>query len=991
MILPELGGRIHVVYDKVADYDMCYRNNVIKPALVGLAGPWISGGVEFNWPQHHRPATFLPTDVEIEHEEDGSVTVWCSDHDPFARMKGMHGIRLRPDSALLEARVRLYNRSDVTQSFLWWANVAAAVNDDYQSFFPTDVHVVADHARRSTTTFPRADHYYGIDYGSRAGESGRLDWYRNIPVPTSYMVLSTEDDFFGGYDHGRDAGFVHWASRDISPGKKQWTWGNAPFGWAWDANLTDADGPYIELMAGAYTDNQPDFAWLAPGETKTFSQYWYPIQKVGPVQQATLDAAASVTPHRLAVAVTRAVTAKVLLTQPDGTAIIDRVVDIEPGLPFIAEHSEPDAKKLTLVVMEGAKELVSIAPRQPRAETRAAAIEPPTPEAVESIEELVVIGHYLRQYRHATRMPEPYWQEAVRRDPLHIGARIALGATAHDAGLFDDAVEHLAIAVQRATQWAQTPLSGEAHYRLGLAHIRRGEDVEATPLLARAAWDSAWQAPADWALARIYGRAGDWDRALGHLDAVLASNPQHSQAASMRVRTLRQLGQSASASSVLDRDPLDQWARDLEGLPLTDDRPTLLDIALEYEASGFTRDALRLLDAADHARTAPGQVEVAPLVAFHRAALLDKLGDSALAQEERDRAERLDAIHVNPSRHEDIAALEAAGDAPLALALRGHWYYDRGRRADAIEVWAAAITQGLSGSAVPIVQRNLGVAAYNVNHDPSCARSHYESALAVEPDDSRLWYEFDQLASRSGESSAVRLTRLSARKDIVDRRDDLSVVFANLLVDEGRPAEALSVLSVRRFQPWEGGEGEVLRAWERASVAMAAVQFKSGNANAAVATLRSALSPPPTLGEARHPLASESQLHLALGDARAAAGESGISSWRKAAASAGDFAGMRPRPFSRQTVFSILAHRRLGEDLQAEALTSRLAAWVDELERTPASIDFFATSLPTMLLFVDDPQAEQDREVSDLRMRLRWLALSDRDQAVLATVETDWQ
>ena len=65
MILPEIGGRIHVGLDKSTGYDFFYRQNVIKPALVGLAGPWISGGVEFNWPQHHRPATFMP--VETDH------------------------------------------------------------------------------------------------------------------------------------------------------------------------------------------------------------------------------------------------------------------------------------------------------------------------------------------------------------------------------------------------------------------------------------------------------------------------------------------------------------------------------------------------------------------------------------------------------------------------------------------------------------------------------------------------------------------------------------------------------------------------------------------------------------------------------------------------------------------------------------------------------------------------------------------------------------
>jgi len=55
MVLPELGGRIQRAFDKTNNYDFVYYNHVIKPALVGLTGPWISGGIEFNWPQHHRP------------------------------------------------------------------------------------------------------------------------------------------------------------------------------------------------------------------------------------------------------------------------------------------------------------------------------------------------------------------------------------------------------------------------------------------------------------------------------------------------------------------------------------------------------------------------------------------------------------------------------------------------------------------------------------------------------------------------------------------------------------------------------------------------------------------------------------------------------------------------------------------------------------------------------------------------------------------------
>ena len=331
MVLPELGGRIHVLQDKTNGYDVIYNQAVIKPALVGLAGPWISGGIEFNWPQHHRPATFLPVDFEIEEHADGSKTIWCSDHDPMCRMKGMHGVCLHPGKNFLELKVRAYNRTPFVQTFLWWANVATRVHEAYQSFFPPDVGYVADHARRSMSEYPLCQgYYYGIDYGER-GRKGilqnevpsqfvpshtkgsqpatgnrqsaipnyapnDLSFYANIPVPTSYMCMGSKEDFFGGYDHKAQAGIVHIANHHISPGKKQWTWGNQEFGYAWDRNLTDADArgefaPYIEIMAGVYTDNQPDFSFLQPGETKSWSQYWYPIRKIGPAQHANLEAA----------------------------------------------------------------------------------------------------------------------------------------------------------------------------------------------------------------------------------------------------------------------------------------------------------------------------------------------------------------------------------------------------------------------------------------------------------------------------------------------------------------------------------------------------------------------------------------------------------------------------------------------------------------------------------------------------------------------------
>ena len=118
-----------------------------------------------------------------------------------------------------------------------------------------------------------------------------LPWsdYKNIRVPTSYMAAHSDFDFVGNFDEGRDAGLLHVADHHVSPGKKQWTWGCGDFGKTWDRNLTDEDGPYIELMTGVYCDNQPDFTWLKHHEEKNFVQYFMPYKTVGRVSNATRD------------------------------------------------------------------------------------------------------------------------------------------------------------------------------------------------------------------------------------------------------------------------------------------------------------------------------------------------------------------------------------------------------------------------------------------------------------------------------------------------------------------------------------------------------------------------------------------------------------------------------------------------------------------------------------------------------------------------------
>ena len=850
VVLPELGGRIHVGYDKVTGYDFFYRNNVIKPALVGLAGPWISGGVEFNWPQHHRPATYLPVETSIETDDDGTVTLWCHDHDPFARMSAQHGVRLRPGSSVVELAVRLHNRTKERQSFLWWANVAARVHDDYQAFFPEDVRHVADHARRALTSFPAADRpYYGVDYPARAAETpgaDRIDWYRNIPVPTSYMIVDSQQDFFGGYDHAAGAGFVHWAERRVSPGKKMWTWGDAAFGHAWDAQLTDADGPYVELMAGVYTDNQPDFSWLLPGETKTFTQYWYPVPAIGVVHQATPDAAVHIDRDGDDLVVSVAATARRpgarVLVESAGEPVETHAVDLDPGVPAVVRtrgHGHDGDLEVRVLDADG-RVLVRWAPTVVDSDEPWVAEEPPSPEATESVEELYLTGLHLSQYRHPTRSPMPYWRAALERDPGDARTNLAVADRLYRQGHHEDALAHVRAAVARLTRRNANPVDAEAFYLLGLVHSRLGHVVEAQQAFGKAGWDGAWAAAAGFALAQSLAHQGQ-DRAamrvLDELDEVAAHDPRR---IALRVILLRRSGRDAEAQHVLDRalvaDPLAATIRFLAGHEIHD-TGILLDVALEVRDAGDAASALLLLARVQSAEVTPSG-NLGPIAHYLAAAILDAEGRSADAAAHRHRAREADLTWAFPSGLDALDALDRAvaaePDDATARMLRGTLLYASGRRTEAAAEWDAAIELGLRH---PVLLRDAALAAHSVTHDDDRAWALYGQAVDAAPGDARLRYEQDQLAARLGHDDATRYERLRPLEALVLTRDDFAIAYVRLLLAVGEATRAYAILTGREFRPWEGGEGEALAAWD---ATLAALGLPTAD-------------PPSNLGEARSP------------------------------------------------------------------------------------------------------------------------------------------
>jgi tetratricopeptide (TPR) repeat protein len=980
MILPEIGGRIHMGVDKTNGYDFFYRQRVIKPALVGLLGPWISGGVEFNWPQHHRPSTFMPVDHRIEEQGDGSRTVWLSEHEPMNRMKGMVGICLYPGRALVEAKVQLYNCTPFVQSFLWWANVAVHVHERYQAFFPPDVTYVADHAKRAVSEFPIArGFYYGVDYTKGVD----IRWYKNIPVPTSYMVTESRYDFFGGYDHARRAGIVHVADHHIAPGKKLWTWGNAEFGYAWDRELTDSDGPYIELMAGVYTDNQPDFSWLQPYETKTFHQYWYPIQQIGAARNANRHAAVNleVLGDRAHVGVCCTADfrqSQVLLYGGEET-ILERIVDLAPGRPMLETvnlpHGVREPSLLLLVRTQDGTELIRCRPESSRERPLPApATEPPPPAKITTGEELYLTGLHLEQYRHATRYPEAYWQEGLLRDPDDVRNNNALGLLYLRRGQFEEAEQHFRRAIGRLTKRNPNPYDGEPYYNLGLALRLHGCSDEAYQAFSKAVWNYSWQAAGSYALAEIDCRRRDYLLALEHLDLSLATNAVNLKARNLKTSILRRLGRieqaEATGQETVRLDPLDFWCRneivlacrarrdsdraesllqELRSL-MRGQSQTYLDLAFDYSAAGLREEACDLLERL----YSPNQTPVAahPMVVYTLGYFAEQARDVERAKELYRNAGTMPSDYCFPSRLEEMLVLEAAEAADpenaKAFCYLGNLLYDKKRYEEAVAQWQRSCELDPDFS---IPWRNLGIAYCNVRHDARKAVVAYRKAFEVNPRDARLLYEMDQLEKRLGTPPGERLEFLEGHLDLVEWRDDLAIERITLCNETGKPHKALDLLLSRRFHPWEGGESLVSGQYVWAHAILGRHCLEIGKPGDALAHFLASQHYPENLGEGRHVLTPQNHLHYFAGLAQEALGdrEGARQSFRKATEGRGEHSAM--------TYYQALALKKLGQEEAGAAKLRALLNFASRQMEAKIAIDHFTTSLPNFLVFEDDLDA----------------------------------
>ncbi len=137
---------------------------------------------------------------------------------------------------------------------------------------------------------------YGVKFFSWPVHEGKdLSWLKNYDSPSSIFSVDCPFDFFGGYDVDADRGVVQVANHYELSGKKAWTWGTSQFALVCQNNLTDDDGPYIEIQSGPLP-TQSDYGMLIPRQEVAWQEWWYPVHGLGDgFEFATKDVAVQTT------------------------------------------------------------------------------------------------------------------------------------------------------------------------------------------------------------------------------------------------------------------------------------------------------------------------------------------------------------------------------------------------------------------------------------------------------------------------------------------------------------------------------------------------------------------------------------------------------------------------------------------------------------------------------------------------------------------------
>ena len=944
-VLPELGGHVYQIFDKTLNRDIIYSNPVMKYAMVAIRGAWVSGGIEWNFPDGHTLTTVAPIDYVIRAEPDGSAAVALGDTERVQGMQWQVILRLRPGRRVLETEVTLNNRRDVPGRYWYWSTAGAPAAPDLRFNYP--MREAYPHAFWPVFKFPKEK---GVD----------ISRFSEVPNFLSLFARDSKRDYFGIYYEQSDWGVVHVADHRELPGKKTWTWGTDENGDIWIDKLTDGGGQYVEFQGGRF-ETQMEHQFIAPHRVEHFFEYWFGVNRMGGAwNEATRDAALRVSEQNnratIVVAANERFDQAELMVESGGKQVHTSRVDLDPAKLSTTAVNLPTAKPLTVTLKSrDGRVLIQYRTGSPvdnNPDFKPATRPIPDPKNPTSAEQSYVEGLAFDK-KSKEREARDAYLESLRRDPGFAPAHIALGLSFYRSGEYATAANHLEAALARNKD------AGDAHYYLALVRRAMGQTGVAEDHLIWLVRSGYREAVARYVLGEIALSKGETKQAIEHLQQAVMLDPRDLKARTMLAVAEHLSGDLKSASARIDQVvtelPIDYLAvheqyeiskavgderkarlaaNQLQHL-LSREPDAVLELTFDYLATGQRQDAIQVLE--DAIKSGPSgnlavdKQRVHPMLYYTLGYLYGKNGDHDRARAQYALGMKGDPAFVFPHRVEEIdvlrAAIEANRNDGRAAYYLGNALASKNRDKEALAAWRDAVRLDPTNT---IAQRNFARALWIVAQDKQEAAAQYQRTIATSPNDFRLYIEFDKLLSEMGATDR-RVKLFESAPAAVLAQSGAVQALAGAYIDAGRYNEAAALLSKTTFTSGEG-EDAALGLYRKAHLGLARKYRDSGDHLKAAAEFAAVTEFPRNFGVGRPAMQSQAQYYVAAAREYEAGGrhEEAERWWTRAATEELNPPSQPEEPWSENYFYKAVALDHVGRRAEARKLYERLALLNDE-------------------------------------------------------------
>jgi hypothetical protein len=599
-ITPEIGGKIWGAYEKSTNHPFIYFNHTVKFRDVAMRGAWTSGGIEINFGDiGHAPTVSTPVDYYTRTNADGSVSCFLGAWDWSARTRWMVEVNLPKDKAYFTTKSHWYNATPFETSYYHWMNAGFKAAGNLEFVFP-------------------GTNYIGHDgeVGSWPKDSlGRnLNFYNqnNFGSYKSYHVLGKKTDFFGGFWHDDNMGFVRYSPYHEKLGKKVWVWGLSRQGMIWEKLLTDDDGQYVELQSGRLFNQAAEGSMYSPFKHVSFmpythdswTEYWYPVKNTRGLTHATPQGAINLRVQDGWLKLDYCAVSFVQDTLTigfDSKPLMTKKLDLKP-LEVVRDSVRwtGDTEKLAIrlgnEIMADGESLVTERPLK-------------NPKSFDWDSEyglFLKAKDFMNQRKYAEA--DTVLQKLLKKSPSYTPALTLFAELSYLMGVED--------ASQLLTDFslAYNTYDAKANFIAGIANEHYDRLAVAKDRLATASLDPIYRSAALYHLAKIAVKERNYSQSLVLVEQSLESQNENWNAKQLEIIVLRNLNLNArallKAKEVLFKDPLNHFARfEIAQITKNDvDRQefmgmirgelsveTYLEIAINYVDLGLYGRALEVL------------------------------------------------------------------------------------------------------------------------------------------------------------------------------------------------------------------------------------------------------------------------------------------------------------------------------------------------------------------------------------------------------------